>query len=48
LTTLSDGVPRLLKEFVPQHARSCNALSWNPYNHSYLAAGLDKVSLLLQ
>lgn len=43
LTTLSDGVPRLLKEFVPQHARMCNALSWNTHNHGLLAAGLDKV-----
>lgn len=43
LTTLSDGVPRLLKEFVPQHARTCNALSWNTHNHGLLAAGLDKV-----
>ena len=43
LTSLSDGVPRLLKEFVPQHARACNALSWNTFHTSLLASGLDKV-----
>ena len=43
LTSLSDGVPRLLKEFVPQHARACNAVSWNSHNNYLLAAGLDKV-----
>jgi hypothetical protein len=44
LTSMSDGVPRLLKEFVPHQARVCNDISWNYHNHELLAAGLDKVN----
>lgn len=35
--------PRAVKEFVPRHSRSCNALAWNPSQPTQLAAGLDKV-----
>lgn len=47
LTSLGqDGLARhkelVGKEFVPKHARQCNALAWNPHDRSLLGAGLDK------
>src|SRR5689334_14229836 len=43
LSSYSDNVNRITKEFVPRHPRACNALSWNPIYTNQLAAGLDKV-----
>ncbi|KAN0004083.1 hypothetical protein ACTFIZ_010242 [Dictyostelium cf. discoideum] len=42
LTSFS-SVNRVLKELVPKHTRSCNAISWNPIYTNQLAVGLDKV-----
>ena len=41
LTSLSNN--RIIKEFVPKHSRSCNAVAWNPVYTNQIAVGLDKV-----
>jgi hypothetical protein len=43
LTRFDGTSARAVKEFVPRHSRSCNALAWNPSQPTQLAAGLDKV-----
>ncbi|XP_014207535.2 GATOR complex protein MIOS-A [Copidosoma floridanum] len=40
--TIFDALGIAGKEFVPKHARQCNAVAWNPVDTNILVSGLDK------